>query len=154
MPNEMYECCTGPHKNRRGSRPQPPGSTAADHIPPTNTTVGPGHRRGSSVTSSRTVAESEASPIAGGQYSPYYHEQQIPASIGPIRVVTKPEINNCDPWEQQHTQYFNNAYSSAAMRRSPSSLVPTPHTTTPCTMSSSSLGGVAIADRDYDREGG
>ena len=163
----MYECCTGPRKNRRGSRPQPPGSTAAAaHIPTTNTTVGPGYRRGSSVASSRTVVESEPSPIAGGQYSPYHDEQQIPGSTGPIRVVTKPEMNNCDPWDQQHTQYFNDAYSSTnvAMRREPSSLVSTPVSmtstlspptsgaTTPRTMSSSSLGGVTIADRDYDRE--
>ena len=158
VPNGMYECCTGPRKNRRGSRRQAPGSAATPHIQTTTTTVGPGYRRGSgsSVASSRTVAENEPSPIASGQYSPYHHEQQIPASTGPIRVVAKPEMVNCDLWDRQ---YLYSPATNAATRRSPSSLASTPvctlspptsGATTPRTTSSSSL----VAARDCDRERG
>jgi hypothetical protein len=186
VPNGIYECCTGPRKNRRGSRPQPPGSAAVPHIQTATTPAG--YRRGSSVASSLTAVESEPSPIGGGhpqqQYPPYHQhhqqrlleqEQQMPASTRPMRVGTKSDMNNCDPWDQQqHPQqymsdtYNNNNNTTTRVGRSPSSSIssvvstplsmtstlspPTSGTTTPRTMSSSSLCGVAIADRDYDRE--
>lgn len=175
MPNGVYECCTGPRKNRRGSRPQPPASSAVQvgavtHIQ-TTPAASTGYRRGSSAASGRTAVESEAPPGQHQQYSSYHHDQQMPPSTGPIRVATKSEMNNYDAWDQHHSHYVGDHHHYAITvntLRSPSlsfsSVVSTPVSvtstlspptsgaTTPRTMSSSSLGAVTIADRDYDRE--
>ena len=141
MPNGVYECCAGP-KNRRGSRPQPPASSAVQvgavtHIQ-TTSAVSAGYRRRSSAASGRTAVESEAPPGQQQQYPSYHHYQQMPPSTGSIRVATGPEVNNHD---QHHSHCVGDYAITVNTLRSPS-----------LSLSSALSSPTSGADSDYDRE--
>jgi hypothetical protein len=121
VPNRIYECCTGPRRDRRGSRAQAPRSTAvqagASPIQTTMTagTAGMRYRGESSPSCDRTAVkadacatESKLSPITGGhqQYPSHQGQQRLfewqqewSSSTGPIRVDIKSGVNK--PWNRR-----------------------------------------------------